>query len=118
MNKKDLTREWIQEVAKIKVNEWPLKKELIWFRKKSKTGKFRTLNPREERGYLYLCFCVDKKRYKILASRVVYAARYGVCPANMRVSYKDNDRTNIHSDNLELLTTKELFHKKVWNRRK
>ena len=118
MANKDLTSEWIAEVAKIKITESPLQKNFLLFRKKSKSGKFRTLNPREERGYLYLCFCVEKKRYKILASRVVYAARYGVCPANMRVSYKDNDRTNIHPDNLELLTTKELFHKKVWNRRK
>lgn len=118
MANKDLTSEWITNVARIKVSESPLCRDLILFRKGSKTGKFRTLHPREERGYLYLCFCVEKKRYKILASRVVYAARYGVCPKDMRVSYKDNDKTNIHPDNLELLTTKELFHKKVWNRRK
>lgn len=118
MNKADLTREWIQEVAKITLQEGPIVRNTVWIRKQSKTGKYRTLTPREEKGYLYLCFCVGKKRYKILAARVVCAVYKGVCPANMRVTYKDSDRTNIYPENLELMTAKELFHKKVWNRRK
>ena len=112
---KILTNEWLKNVAKIKIYE--LEEHHLIFKKKNKRGIVK-LTPRKDlNGYYYLCFCVDKVKYKILVSRVIWAYYYGECPKDKRVSYKDNNPANYNIDNLELLTQKELFNKKVWQRR-
>lgn len=116
MKRNDLTREWLQNVAKIKVYARP--DTSLMFQKHNK-HKISRLTPRKDlNGYYYLCFTLEGVRYKILVSRVVWAYYYGECPKDKVIAYKDNNPANYWIDNLELVTRKELFHKKVWDRRK
>lgn len=75
------------------------------------------IRPREENGYLYLCFVDNGKRYRLKAARVVFALCYGNCPDNMNVAYRDGNKLNIMPNNLELITVSERFNR-TWERRK
>lgn len=83
-----------------------------------KTSKKRgtvPLKPIPQKGktdlaHYYYCFTYHRKRYKISSARVVYALLNGVCPADKVVTYDENG-------DLVLMTQKELYHKKVWERR-
>ena len=111
MKRKDLTREWLDSVG--------ISFDGTVFRRVVKTSKKRgtvILHPHCQKGKndlasYYYCFCFNKKRYKIICSRVIYALEHGICPADKVVTRDKNG-------DLVLMTQKELYHKKVWDRRK
>ena len=115
MKIKHLTKIWLQNVAKITL--YCDTDSIMTFIKQNK-HKISRLTPRKDlNGYYYLCFTLEGVRYKILVSRVVWAYYYGECPKDKVIAYKDNNPANYWISNLELVTRKELFHKKVWDRR-
>ena len=110
-----MTREYLQKLG-IRVHELPLTPKELYFQHKGKR-RISKIKPRKEEGYLYICFVHEGRRYKLKASRVVYALRYGECPDNMNVAYKDGNKLNILPENLELITVSERFNR-TWERRK
>ena len=117
MNRKDLTKKWLTSVGIRMGYNWNLDGEIKdrYVIKNSKRRGDVILKPIPQKGKTYLlhyyyCFCVKRKRYKISCARVIYALLNGVCPADKVVTYDDNG-------DLVLMTQKELYHKKVWERR-
>ena len=113
-NRKDLTREWLQSLG-ITLEFTRGTRPMLCVVKSSKRRGTVVLKPvpqigKNDLAHYYYCFCVKKVRYKISCARVIYALKYGVCPANKVVTYDENG-------DLVLMTQKELYHKKVWNRR-
>ena len=110
-----MNRQDIEDLG-LKLNLLPYDRDIVMFRHKGKRQITR-ITPREENGYLYICFSHNGKRYKLKAARVVYALYYGNCPDNMNVAYKDGNKLNIVPSNLELITVSERFNR-TWERRK
>lgn len=112
--RKDLTREWLNSVGiTIEYIEGhrPLQRVFKTSKRKGKVAlKLVPQIGKKDLAHYYYCFCVNKVRYKISCARVIYALMHGVCPANKVVTYDENG-------DLVLMTQKELYHKKVWNRR-
>lgn len=113
--RKDLTREWLNSMG-ITLEFAIGTRPLLCVVKTSKRRGTVALKPTPQKGksdlaHYYYCFCFNKVRYKISCYRVIYALKFGVCPADKVVTYDDNG-------DLVLMTQKELYHKKVWERRK
>ncbi|MBO7694844.1 MAG: hypothetical protein J6T10_19690 [Methanobrevibacter sp.] len=116
MKRKDLTRKWLNSVGISLDTEVWIEDHFVSGRvsKKSKRGVV-ILKPIPQKGkydleHYYYCFTYKKVRYKISCARVIYALKFGTCPANKVVTHDDNG-------DLVLMTQKELYHKKVWERR-
>lgn len=117
MKRKDLTRKWLISMGITMEYATNLEGEIIteYVVKTSKKRGTIPLKPIPQKGktdlaHYYYCFTYKKVRYKISCARVVYALLHGVCPGNKVVTYDENG-------DLILMTQKELFHKKVWERR-
>ena len=114
MKRKDLTREWLMSMGIGLEFERGTRTRLCVVKASKKRGVV-ALKPIPQKGktdlaHYYYCFTYNKVRYKISCTRVMYALKHGVCPANKVVTYDENG-------DLVLMTQKELFHKKVWERR-
>ena len=114
--RKDLTEKWLNSVGIRLDTEVVIAGHFVSGRvsKKSKRGVV-ILKPIPQKDkydlvHYYYCFTYQRKRYKISCARVIYALKYGVCPANKVVTHDENG-------DLVLMTQKELYHKKVWERR-
>ena len=113
-NRKDLTREWLMAMGITLEFERGTRTRLCVVKVSKKRG-IVALKPVPQLGktdlaHYYYCFTYQRKRYKISCARVIYALKYGVCPADKVVTHDE------HGD-LVLMTQKELYHKKVWERR-
>ena len=65
----------------------------------------RNLKPwMNNRGYLRVCVCLNKKRKKYLLHRFVYECFRGEIPPELQVDHIDNNKKNNCIDNLQLLT--------------
>ena len=113
-NRKDLTREWLYSMGITLEFERGTKPRLCVVKTSKKRGMV-ALKPIPQLGktdllHYFYCFTYNKRRYKLSCARVIYALQHGVCPADKVVTYDENG-------DLVLLTQKELYHKKVWERR-
>lgn len=116
MARKDLTKKWLNSVG-ITMGYNTIDGEIKnrYVIKKSKKRGNVVLKPIPQLGkndlaHYYYCFTYQRKRYKISCARVIYALQHGVCPSDKVVTYDENG-------DLVLMTQKELYHKKVWERR-
>ena len=117
MPRKDLTKKWLNSVGITMGYNWNLDGEIKdhYVVKNSKKRGNVILKPVPQEGktdllHYFYCFTYNKRRYKLSCARVIYALTNGVCPADKVVTYDE------HGD-LVLMTQKELYHKKVWERR-
>lgn len=83
-----------------------------WGRIKSinynKTGKEKILRPSKNRdGYFKVCLCRDGKPKYFRVHRLVWEAFYGPIPKGMQVNHINEDKTDNHLENLNLMTCKE-----------
>lgn len=117
MSRKDLTKKWLNSVGITMGYNWNLNGEIKdrYVVKNSKKRGNVILKPIPQEGktdllHYFYCFTYNKRRYKLSCARVIYALLNGVCPADKVVTYDENG-------DLVLMTQKELYHKKVWERR-
>lgn len=113
----NLTREWLEDTAKI---------SLFWNRGRAvfihtcKNGKSNVLMPHrikksgkysKEREYEFIQVRIGNKIHSLMCSRVVYALAHGTCEKNCVILFKDGNTENYKVKNLVAISKEELAEK-------
>lgn len=88
----------------------------VYFVRNKKDGTLKFLKPFKVGDRYYICFRVNKVKYKFSAARVAYAFYNVRCPDDMEVEFVNGNPLDLSEKNLILISHKDLIYKRIWSK--